>query len=162
MENNIYIYSLIGDGGQDRINFKMNDETKQKISKSHKKRKIIEINTLQIFDCAKDILNTYPNVSYGNIISCVNGQRVSTNGLYFRKLPTENLEQFIIDEKNKAQFRKNNKTIKQQKKVKCLNNGIIYKSLNEAARQLNVSAACVCKILQGLKVSTKGFYFEYA
>lgn len=48
-----------------------------------------------------------------------------------------------------------------RKKVKCLNNGVVYDSLKSASDDLGVRSANVCMVLKGKIKSTKGYFFEY-
>lgn len=47
------------------------------------------------------------------------------------------------------------------KKVMCLNNGIIYRSCAEAARQLGMSHSGVSQVCVGKRKSIKGYFFTY-
>lgn len=50
---------------------------------------------------------------------------------------------------------------KSSKKVLCLNNGIIYHSAGEAARELNTHQSNISKICRGVYPSHKGLKFKY-
>lgn len=47
------------------------------------------------------------------------------------------------------------------KKILCINNGLIYPSAREAARQLNLSNSKVAECAKGMISKTKGYQFEY-
>ena len=51
---------------------------------------------------------------------------------------------------------------KTSKKIKCLNNGIIYASQHAAARDLGLDASSISKVVRGIIKTTKGFRFELA
>ena len=63
-------------------------------------------------------------------------------------------------EKNKIMFK--NKAIEQfGNKILCLNNGIVYKSINEAARLLPICAVSISKLCRGLKVRGVKYNFSF-
>lgn len=47
------------------------------------------------------------------------------------------------------------------KKIKCRETGIIYKSISEAERQLNVHRSNIYRVLKGISRHTGGYTFEY-
>ncbi len=47
------------------------------------------------------------------------------------------------------------------KKIKCLELNIIYGSLSEAAKELNINMKQISKVLRGQNKSAKGFTFKY-
>ena len=49
-----------------------------------------------------------------------------------------------------------------KRKVKCLQNGIIYSSLKEAGKALNVQPNKIGEVCSGKRKTTKGFTFSYA
>lgn len=51
---------------------------------------------------------------------------------------------------------------KTSKKIKCLNNGIVYPSQNAAARALGLDIGSISKVVRGVIKTTKGFRFELA
>ncbi len=75
------------------------------------------------------------------------------------------LEQKEKLRKPKTDIHKKNLSIvkmgKGTKKIKCLNNNIIYNSIKEACLELNLNNSNVVEILKGRLKSIKGFKFEY-
>lgn len=65
--------------------------------------------------------------------------------------------------KSESQIEKLKKTLAltgtSNKQVKCLNNGVVYKSMSEAANQLGLSALGVSRNARGQTKSHKGFKF---
>lgn len=51
---------------------------------------------------------------------------------------------------------------KQSIKVRCIENGIVYDSGKEAARQLNINDGKILKCCSGKSKQTYGYHFEYA
>jgi hypothetical protein len=49
----------------------------------------------------------------------------------------------------------------QEKRILCNQNNKIYKSLHQAARDLNLHPSNICNILKGKRKSTGGYTFEY-
>lgn len=47
------------------------------------------------------------------------------------------------------------------RKVKCINNGVTYSALNDAARELNISYSKISLVCSGQRKHTKGYKFEY-
>jgi group I intron endonuclease len=45
--------------------------------------------------------------------------------------------------------------------VKCLNNGIVYKSMTEASKQLGIKNKSISKVCNGLRNHTHGYRFEF-
>ena len=64
-----------------------------------------------------------------------------------------------------AAKKKNNLALlreKQKKKVFCFENGKMYPSIQEAARELGVSAGNIVAVCKGERKQTGGYHFEYA
>lgn len=47
------------------------------------------------------------------------------------------------------------------KKVRCVETGIVYKSVSEAARQLNLKRSNIYKVIMNKRKHTGGYTFEY-
>lgn len=62
---------------------------------------------------------------------------------------SEEKRQHIIDAK------------RDKKSIICVETEIIYPSIHECARQMNLSATSICAILNGRHKSTGGYHFEY-
>ena len=50
---------------------------------------------------------------------------------------------------------------KDKKAIICIETGIEYESIQECARQLNLYATNICKVLKGKTKTTGGFHFKY-
>lgn len=62
---------------------------------------------------------------------------------------TEERRQKIIDAK------------KDKKSIVCVETGIVYPSIHECARQMNLCASTICAVLNGRCKSTGGYHFKY-
>jgi group I intron endonuclease len=62
-------------------------------------------------------------------------------------------------DKNVIENMRNSK--KNSKKIICLNNGIIYKSISEAARQLNIGKGIIQSQLHNRQKKAKGYMFKF-
>ena len=60
-----------------------------------------------------------------------------------------------------AQYTANCNRVKRTKEVVCINNGKVYISPDEAARDLNLKKSSVTSVANGAKASVKGFKFKY-
>jgi hypothetical protein len=47
------------------------------------------------------------------------------------------------------------------KKVRCVENGMVFDSLNKASEWLGISAGHICKCCQGKRKTCGGFHWEY-
>lgn len=62
---------------------------------------------------------------------------------------SEEKRQHIIDSK------------KDKKPIICIETGIMYPSIHECSRQMNLSATSICAVLNGRCKSTGGYHFKY-
>lgn len=62
---------------------------------------------------------------------------------------TEERRQKIIDAK------------KNKISVTCIETGVVYSSIHECARQMNLSATAICAVVNGRHKSTGGYHFKY-
>ena len=60
-----------------------------------------------------------------------------------------------------AKYNQNYSNYKIYKKVRCLNTNIVYKSITEASKQLNVDNSGITKVCKGKIKKIKGLEFEY-
>ena len=56
---------------------------------------------------------------------------------------------------------KNKMSVVKMKKIKCLENQIIYNSISEAAKELNVAQPNISRVLHGVVKTAGGFHFEF-
>lgn len=74
----------------------------------------------------------------------------------------DNLQLLTVTENLKKRFSDNLmlRYIK-AKKIKCLNNNVIYNSINDASRELNLWKQSINKVLKGKRKQTGGYTFVY-
>lgn len=64
---------------------------------------------------------------------------------------------------NGTSFKKGNNLCKMgTKKVKCIETGILYESLTECAKELNLSVKAISDVCRGRRKTTGKLHFEYA
>jgi hypothetical protein len=63
-----------------------------------------------------------------------------------------------ISEEHKEKLKEASKN---RRKVMCIETGIIYSSINEAARNTNVNSGTICKCCKGIKKSGGGYHWKY-
>lgn len=74
----------------------------------------------------------------------------------------DNLQCLSASENMKKVFVDNPKLAKQMgKKIICLNNGVIYDTLHDAAKQLNIDFRHMSCVLKGKRKHTCGYSFKY-
>lgn len=92
-----------------------------------------------------------------------------------KKMPKEAVEKMRKKLKGRKPWNKNTKGIMKAnktsfkigevhsvtKKIKCLESGIIYNSINDASRELNLNSTCIINVCKGKQKQTKGLHFEY-
>lgn len=100
---------------------------------------------LSVQECAAKL-----GLNESSIVKVCKGKIKSTNGFHFQYWEGKQVKKTVKEKGRKM------------KKVKCLNNGRIYKSAREAARELQLGNNYISAICRGALKSTKGFVFEYA
>lgn len=63
--------------------------------------------------------------------------------------------------KEKCRKRMLNNNFSRKKPVRCLNNNVVYKSIVDACKKLNLDNRSVHRVLKGEYKQTKGYKFEY-
>lgn len=130
---------------KNNINYKVLELRKIKVIRSD--GKIYK----SITSAAKAIDRT-PGEIYNNVI----GKTASVKDFDFNALEQRNLIKLKTKNRLKAK-----KAKEQQKKVIVDNNGIVYSSLSEAARKLNLKVGNISKVLHGKRMSTGGMTFSF-
>lgn len=77
----------------------------------------------------------------------------------------QNLQLLTSSENNKKRYIDNpnykNNGGRAKIKIKCLNNNVIYNSINDASRRLNLNSGSIYSVLKGRCKQIKGYSFEY-
>jgi group I intron endonuclease len=129
---------------------------------------------IEIIDTASSIeeLNKKEEFHIANAKSMApNGYNLRTGGLNSSPTPKTRakIKKSLTGKKRPDDLKRKMSLIRQGNKlrfgtgksVKCLNNGIIYRSAEDAAEQVGLSFSSVYKICKGIKGSIKGYSFEF-
>lgn len=76
----------------------------------------------------------------------------------------QNLQLLTASENTKKMYKDNNYNVRCGRakiKIKCLNNNVIYNSINEASRDLILDRRGISLVLKGKRKQTGGYSFEY-
>ena len=121
-----------------------NDEAKKFI---WKKRRVLCIETNVIYDSIADAAKQI-GISSTMISKVCNGKNKTTHGLnfVFVDMPEEEWQTFTT----------------RKRRVLCIESGMIYESITEAARQLNSQPTCIKKVCDGKQGTACGLHFRYA
>lgn len=144
--NQNYGYNLDFGGGSLKS---VSDETRRKLSESssgannHAARKVVCIETGEIFDTIKDAESKY-NIPKGVIGHCCRGERIWSNGYHWAYY-----EDYISYSKNDLKRISKRKPHRNFKKVINLNTGIIYLSMAQAERDTGISQYKISSCCRG-------------
>ena len=130
----------------------LNNLSKEKKARmSHKedreRKKVICLETQIIYNSLTECSDKL-NISRSDIRNVCQGKRITAKGLTFRYIENDKIVEV-------------NPTDKSKRKIICINNGIEYESISEAARQLGVRHQHISAILNGRQKTTKGYTFKY-
>ncbi|KYD28159.1 NUMOD3 domain-containing DNA-binding protein [Geobacillus stearothermophilus] len=144
----------------------LSDEWRKKLSENNAfKRKVINLDTKEIFDSVKAAADKY-NVPSSNISRCCKGKRPTSAGyrwMYLDEYEKQNdslqlkpLDEFLQEvKKNQLKFAGSNK-----RKVINLDTKEVFDSLIEAARKNNLKSCT--SIIQAIKKGTKANGYRWA
>lgn len=138
--------SLAGIG---RKHSKESIEKMCKIQRELKGKKVICIETQEIFDTTIDCSLKY-GIQRSDIRQVCKGERISAKELTFRFLDSNNN---IVEVETPIN--------KRETPIICITNGKRYKSTNEACKELGVRSQHVSAILRGRQKTTLGYSFKY-
>ena len=147
---------------------KHSDETKRKISESSKGRKhskesiklmkeqkakevgrsVICLDTKETFRTITDCSNRF-NIARSDIRKVCEGKRITAHGMKFRFLKDGKVVEIIEPENKRA------------KRIKCVQTGKSYESIQACCDDLGVRHQHVSAILRGRQKTTKGYSFIY-
>ena len=122
-------------------------------------RKIVCISTGEIFNNVREAASKL-NILSTNISCALRGKTDKANGMIFRYLDDNLNKKFDkLRETRHRNMVENSKKL--GKSVICINNNTEYYSIQEAARQLKLSAGNIHQILNGKRKQTKGYIFKF-
>lgn len=123
---------------------------------SFKKRKVICLETGEIFESSREASKKF-NIDFRNLSCCLTGNSKTAGG-YHWSFWFDNIicsEEILKIEKK---LLKRDRTVEEKKLYKCVENGNIYRSIYQAAKELNISQPYLRRrIMEGK--SAKGFTF---
>lgn len=166
-KSNVEGYNLDNGGNKGK---KRNEESliisRNKAPKGYRNknsRKIILVNTKEIFESINEAQRKYNFISPSLISQCCNG-RIKRGGVNEKgeALIWEYLENY--KEENEYNFKPNDFTgssNNNSKKIFCLNNEKEYGSLSEAARELNLTTSKISLVCNGKRKHTGGYKFKF-
>lgn len=130
----------------------LSKETKKKISKSHKGKSLSEEAKKKIGEANKG----ENNYLYGKHLSEETKKKISKsmsgeNHFNYGKQLSEELKRKISE----------NSIGKNGKQVKCVETGIIYKTVTEASAQTKISKGNICLVCKGDRKTAGGYHWEY-
>jgi group I intron endonuclease len=136
-------------GGMGKKHSKESIEKMCKIQRELKAKKVICVETQEIFDTTIDCSLKY-NIQRSDIRQVCKGERISAKELTFRFLDSNNNIIEVETPRNKRET-----------PIICITNGKRYKSTNEACKELGVRSQHVSAILRGRQKTTLGYSFKY-
>lgn len=109
-------------------------------------RKVVTIHRL--------VLETFkPNPDKTLIINHIDEDKTNNN--------LKNLEWCTYAENSNHGNAQRNRIKSYQRPVVCLENNIVYNSILDASKALNLKATSICRVLKNKRKSTGGYHFEY-
>lgn len=116
------------------------------------KRKIIDTDTLKIYDGCMECANQL-GISQGDLSRVCNHLQGQIKGHHFMYLDEYN-------EKGKIDY-KPIENHGQSKQVKCLETNVIFDSAHEAGRQMGLNFRLISAVCNGKRKTTGGYHFIY-
>lgn len=152
-ERNVgYNISIGGNGGNlgDLVNKKISDKTKGFVLVKDKNGKCLRVKQND-----ERFLNK-------ELIGFASGKVPSNKGRSMSEEQKTKLKKPKTEEHKINLSKSKKEKMSGTKKIICLNNSIVYSSLNDAAEKLNLTAPNITAVLKGRAKATKGFSFIYA
>lgn len=147
-----------------KIGHKHSDEYKIKARSWHKKRPIIDLETLEIYESIMDASRKL-NVSSGHIATTLKEKRYTIKNRYLEYLPNNILDleswsnNLLTDKKLEKKYKDLKKF--QQKAIFCVETGEIFESIKQAAKQLNLDSSRISAVCKNKRKSTGNYSFKY-
>lgn len=145
---------------QERLEFI--NQKRPRSSDFRKKQQIICLDTQEIFDTVSECADKI-NARVSNLYSCINGNLKTCKGLRFMKLEewlSLSDHERVKAINSKPKYSKDGYK-KIMKKIICLDNKMIFESLLECSKVLNVDRGDLSKACNGKKEHVKGYRFMF-
>lgn len=129
---------------------KHSEQTKRKISEHVKRRKIICLETKEIFDSGTEASKKL-GVDYSTLMRVCKGNKrnKSVKGLHFV---------FLEDYNEDMQY---DNSVGHGKKIFCLELDKVFDSITQASKELSLEVSSIAKVCRGKYYSTGGYTFRY-
>ena len=125
----------------------------QKNSTCKKAVKCIE--TGEVYESIKEA-GRVSGIDWNNISQCCRGVRDTAKGFHWEYVDDE-----LRKNANKKRMEREVERNKQYKPVRCIETGIVYRSLTEAGRQTGAERSSISNCCQGKQKTTAGFHWEF-
>lgn len=150
-----YGYNLSTGGESGAAGVVVSAETRAKRAASSKGRKVSEETRKKLSQAAKG--RTFSSETLAKMSAAKKGKPLSKE--HAKKIGDANKGKFMSEE-SKAKIRESRRHM--MKPVYCLETGVVYESISEAARQLGLERTNLKATLKGKHKHCGGYHFEYA
>lgn len=99
------------------------------------------------------------NIKTGAICRVIKGNRSHVHGYTFEYIDRPTIYKKLLTSEEKSEILKNRKIIKLP--ILCVTNNIIYKTVTEAAKALNLCNSSISDVLRGKNKTAGGHIFKY-
>lgn len=122
-------------------------------------RKVICINTGEVFDSISDASSKY-NVRIDQ--ACKGACKTAgVHPVTKEKLIWQYYDEWLIEPKQYTKMVKKKDIKKEKKKYICVETGVIYNSVKEAANSINVNCSGISKVCRGEQKTAGGYHWKY-
>lgn len=122
-------------------------------------RKVVCINTGEVFLTAKEAGIKY-NVNVYNACR-ENGKTAGTHPITKERLIWQYYDEWLIKPKEHKIIKRIKDIKKEKKKYICVETGVIYNSVKEAANSINVNCSGISKVCRGKQKTAGGYHWQY-
>lgn len=136
-------------GGEGTIGRKYSDETRAKISENVPKRPVRCIDTNEIFASIEKAAKHF-NISGTEVWRVCNEVTIRANNLKF-----EYIDAPLSEEARLREAKEN------RKKVICVETGVIYLSIKDAARQTGIDRKYISRVCNGIRKIGSGYHWKF-
>ena len=159
-----YGYNICNGGQSGWFGLKHSDASKKKMSDYKKGKNYGRVGWHWSEDVKKKLSDSHKGKYHGKPVApkaskwkVVNGKRV------FSEEHKRKISNALKGIKRSPEVRERMSLaqVKTKRKVICLNNGKIYESLTQAAKELNTSKAMIYRVCRGINQTANGYKFSY-
>lgn len=120
--------------------------------------KVVCINTGEVFDTMNDACIKY-NISHKCIYDCIKGKQHIAGGCCWAYY-----DDYIKDPDKYNKLKYDDNYIGHEckpKKILCVEAGVIYNSITDAANSVGVDRSTISKVCRGKRKTTGGYHWQY-